>query len=174
MVWDLSYSTIFGGLTLFSAGILSSNLPIPTNKRKSLFSFITGIFLIVGLMNLFYRLGGDHGSEFNNYKFYPVLLLFPEIISIAMILLIIGLRGLNLKFKCFLLQILTHIGRISYSGYIFHLFVLDFFLRLTLAFNNSSGYISYLLQFISYMAILIMGRGAMPYLVSMKSLRTWQ
>jgi peptidoglycan/LPS O-acetylase OafA/YrhL len=85
-----------------------------------------------------------------------VLLIMPELISIMLIFVIVGLRGLKLKFQSTPLKVLVHIGKISYSGYIFHLFVLDFFLRGIAEFISlDNNYLEYLTKFITYIFLLI-------------------
>jgi peptidoglycan/LPS O-acetylase OafA/YrhL len=157
IVFNLSYSSLFGGATLFAAGILATRVSPPKSKRFSLFLLILGVTLTILLMSLFYNFAGDHGFELNNQKFLSSLITLPEIVSLFVMLIIVGLRGLKLKFKNLPSRFLTHTGRISYSGYVFHMFILDFFIRVVdLNSLSKAGLVSsYISVFICYFALLL-------------------
>ena len=155
MLWSMSYQTIFGGATLFAAGIICTKFPPFPSPKISFIVFLSGVISLIGMMNVFYNFGGDHGFELNNNKFTSILIIMPELISIILIFIVVGLRGLNLKFKAIPLKMLVHIGRISYSGYIFHLFVLDFFLRVCMKIDTATTVDNYLIKFMIYLLVLI-------------------
>lgn len=141
-LFEVSYSSIFGGLTIFTIGSICSLLKPVKNYSIKFILILSGVILLICFCYFINTNGGyQNGSGILMRRFF---LFLPEYISFAMFLLIWGSKGgsfskridfinfinpfyfipnLFLIFK----QIFTHIGKVSYSGYIFSILILGTF-----------------------------------------------
>ncbi|MBU1042250.1 MAG: acyltransferase [Proteobacteria bacterium] len=127
-VWLLSYGTVFGGATVFLAGMIGAALPNIASRAKAWAMTLAGGMLLILLTLFVSRIGGyQTASGLHATAFW---LLFPEIMSTICFLLLKGAISLSQtpagrRKPGILHSLVVHIGRVSYSGYVFHLFVLD-------------------------------------------------
>jgi peptidoglycan/LPS O-acetylase OafA/YrhL len=86
-------------------------------------------------------------------------MVFPEIISIVIFLILKGMISLGDRNRMegagLCSRTIIHIGRISYSGYVFHLFVLDFWLHFIGQHLDYGSGVSLGISFIAYYCILV-------------------
>jgi len=144
--WELSYSSIFGGATLFLSGMLAASI-----KNEKKFFLPLGIILFLMLSVFILKHGGFGGGSGEEMKF--VWIFFPEIFSIIAFLVIKGALSFNSTGR--ISYLIAHIGRISYSGYVLHMFVLDFFLHFVGGRLNNSSLSHFFLSFSLYFVLLL-------------------
>jgi len=144
--YQLSYSTIFGGATLFLAGMVTAAYPV----RNRLLFFLA-VFLLIALSIFLTAHGGYQAVGSDDLKW--VWIFFPELFSVICFFLVSGF--LSFAFRGLLANVAAHIGKISYSGYVFHLFVLDFWRHLfppTLDFSSGAAFFQ---DFLMYFSLLL-------------------
>lgn len=160
----LSYSTIFGCGTVFLSGMVArkfmeTNSPI---KRRVLslapWSIACAIVLLIGLLH-FIATHGNYGYPVGR-AIANIFLIMPEITSVIFALIVVPyfLRGAANSKGSLANKVGAHVGRVSYSAYMFSLFTLDLFMHVMKEdFNNFSpgGWMPYLTELVMYLALLI-------------------
>lgn len=161
ITFPLSYGTLFGAGTVFLAGIITISLKPLKPGLMSRISLASGIILFCGLAVYLSQNGGTYGYAIpDSTPIHRIFEFFPEIISIIIFLIIRG--GLTewtpptTPFNIFL-KGLIHIGKVSYSGFVFSMFVLDFVQHEFTRFGIiPTGWLSMVYSFAIYLAILIL------------------
>lgn len=161
ITFPLSYGTLFGAGTVFLAGMITVSLKPLKSGLLSKISLASGIILFCGLAVYLSRNGGTYGYAIpDSTPVHRIFEFFPEIISIIIFLIIRGTltEGIpsamtsNILVKGFI-----HMGKVSYSGFVFSMFVLDFvqheFTRLGII---PTGWVSMAFSFSTYLAVLIL------------------
>jgi peptidoglycan/LPS O-acetylase OafA/YrhL len=143
--WGLSYHSVYGGATLFLAGMCAAHY----NFKHRLLLPLAILGLV--LCSIFVTKHGGYGSEDVSLKWFWIF--FPEGFSLICYCLVGG--ALSFKFQSKLAAFFAHIGKISYSGYVFHLFVLDFWLHLYGLPSELNSGISFAVSFLSYFCVLL-------------------
>jgi peptidoglycan/LPS O-acetylase OafA/YrhL len=172
-LFEVSYSSIFGGLTIFAIGSICSNLNPIKNYLVKFILISSGIVLLIGFCYFVNVNGGyQNGSGILIRRFF---LFLPEYIAFSMCLLIWGSKGgvlpgkiepikmmnpfyLIFKLPLILKIIFAHVGKISYSGYIFSILILGTFESTHLGKEfriPSDNWSSLLISFSVYLFVLI-------------------
>jgi peptidoglycan/LPS O-acetylase OafA/YrhL len=137
-LFQLNYGTLFGLLIFFTSGVMlrffiesEGNQLIKNIKNKILLNktliFLSGFVIYSILIIFIYLKGGWQNATGLKIKF--VWTVFPEISSIAIILMFLPLllKDNQSEIQSNLIKkFFAHIGKVSYSSYIFSMFVLDF------------------------------------------------
>ncbi len=144
--WGLSYHSVFGGGALFLAGMCTAAFPV---KRKVLLPIALALLVVFAVFVT--KLGGYGSGGSEGLKWFWIF--FPEIFSVVCFCLVAGLLAFDFKGK--LMSFVAHIGKISYSGYVFHLFVLDFWSHSYGSPQNVDSGTSYLMSFTGYFLVLL-------------------
>jgi peptidoglycan/LPS O-acetylase OafA/YrhL len=164
MAWELTYSSVFGATTIFLSGMLARRFVESNSPRKQEFikqapwiiSF--GIILLVAMVHFITINGGWQGASGRKMTFF--YLLFPEFCSIIFALITVPyflLGSVRKKPMSIIGKAFAHIGRVSYSAYMFSLFVLDFVQAFLKHFElfSPGGWVTYVITFLFYLPILI-------------------
>ena len=152
-IYQLSYSSIFGGATLFLTGMYLTTLKKLNRGAKSFIYLFTGLTLLIIFSYTFKELGGWQNAE--REKAFYLFLFMPEILAFSIFIFLRGFFVNNqrdMKFNPFTSSI-AFFGKISYSAYIFSLFTVDFISRV-LDFISPGTWISMLTYIILYFIIL--------------------
>lgn len=164
MVWELSYANVFGAGTIFLSGMLArtfmeSQTPLKA-KILPYASWITalGIALFIGMVHFIAKNGGYQTASGKMMNvFFAVL---PEISSVIFALITVPyfLKGAARIHPLRLIpKIFAHIGMVSYSAYMFSLFIHDFIAKVLPYFGlfQPGGWIMYGVFLSLYLATLI-------------------
>lgn len=165
------YSTVFGGGTIFLLGIYTASLePLRKLAQARLYTF-SGVAFLCAMAVFIWKSGGYQAPQ--GRLIHVFFMFMPEAFASTMFLL---MRGVTRRLdegeepsKLFhgalgaalaqcrkaVFDTFVHIGRVSYSAYMFSLFTLDMTQRL-LAFVTPSGWVSLIIAFSMYLAFLIM------------------
>ena len=178
-VFRLSYSTVFGGATIFLSGILTASLkPLRGNGIRHV-HWIAGFVLVCAFSIFVTHKGGyqlAHGGEIR-----WVFVLMPEYLSLTVFLVLRGVLGgdrlaagrrksLLSTAQTAIFNVFVHIGKVSYSGYMFSLFVLDFTSRM-FTFIKPGGWPPFAAAFTLYVAVLVLFASASYHAVELPFLR---
>lgn len=133
MAWELAYSNVIGGATLFFSGILARKF-LESNSvwKKTVWNFryafiIAGLVFIISLQYFITWQGGY--QEASSRLMTIFFLIMPELFSggFAMVLIPYFLIGAKRTGKLSVpTRVFAYIGTVSYSAYLFSLFVHDF------------------------------------------------
>ena len=161
ITFPLSYGTLFGAGTIFFAGIITVSLKPLKPGLIARISLGTGIILFFGLAVYLSQTGGMYGySNPDSTPIHRIFEFFPEIISIIIFLIIRGVltekTPSQMPFN-FLFKGMIHIGKVSYSGFVFSMFVLDYVQHEFTQFRIvPNGWLSLTYSFAIYLAVLIL------------------
>lgn len=152
-VW--SYGSIFGGGTLFLAGMCAARISPIKFGVKSIALFFLGITGILLFCTLMWINGGYQNPSGIFAKFLIVFI--PEIMAICMTFVVIGYltknrkdyKKINIFYKLF-----CYFGTISYSAYLLSLFNNDLASRV-FSFIKPTGWISLIEYSFGYFLMLI-------------------
>jgi peptidoglycan/LPS O-acetylase OafA/YrhL len=159
------YSTVFGGATIFLSGIWTATLKPMVRGWRSRLVLSLGVAMFVWLSVFITQRGGYEGPR--GHLIHWTFIFLPEIFSLIVFLIMRGmivspgpsaLRDVPavLAFSGKIISaVMTHIGKVSYSGYMFSLFVLDFTSRV-LVFFPPAGWMALISAFLLYLAVLVM------------------
>lgn len=170
MVYELSYSTVFGAGTIFLSGILTSSLRPIANKIVARVHLVAGITLFCAVAVFIYKSGGyqaPHGRAIHLF-----FLFMPEILAATLFLIVRGTitrikhvpgsfgvaaipsfrRALS-SVRGALFTAFSHFGRVSYSAYMFSLFTLDFTSHI-FTFVKPSGWLAMIAGWALYFPVL--------------------
>ncbi len=165
MAWELTYGSIFGAATIFLSGMLLRRFVEAESswKQKILpyapWLFWTGIALFIAMLHFIDSHGGWQQAE--GRKMTAFFLIFPELCSFIFALIVMPIvlsRSLRPRNPSMIGKIFAHIGMVSYSAYMFSLFVHDFvfgmnkYLGLLL---KPGGWITWVVFLFIYLTILV-------------------
>ena len=143
------------------AGIITVSLKPLKPGLIARISLGTGIILFFGLAVYLSQTGGMYGySNPDSTPIHRIFEFFPEIISIIIFLIIRGVltekTPSQMPFN-FLFKGMIHIGKVSYSGFVFSMFVLDYVQHEFTQFRIvPNGWLSLTYSFATYLAVLIL------------------
>lgn len=153
-IWQFSYGTIFGASALFLSGMLAASLPDIKSKISARMIFLIGCSLFVLFSLLIFRQGGFEAGEGHLIKL--TWMFFPERFAGIAFLIVKGcVSGGTSSAPGYINRFVAHIGRISYSGYVFHLFVLDFYGHVVGNFFDKNNPYEFIVSFSAYFMIVI-------------------
>jgi peptidoglycan/LPS O-acetylase OafA/YrhL len=170
VVMNWGYSTIFGGGTIFLLGIYTASMgPIRKLTQARIYTWL-GIILLSASVVFIWKSGGYQAPRGRFIHLY--FLFMPEILGGTMFLLMRGVtrrlaegeepaRIPGLPGKAIywagrgIFRGFVHIGRVSYSAYMFSLFTLDFTQRFLAFSMHPSGWASLAFAFSLYLVALI-------------------
>lgn len=143
MMWQLSYSTVFGGGTIFLADIFTSSLPPLKDKRIAKLYLASGVAAFCFIAVFIHKMGGYQTGQ--GRLIHGFFLFLPEILAATVFLImrgtithvsdapdqtgdaaILSLQRTMQSFRGAVFNALAHCGRVSYSAYMFSLFTMDF------------------------------------------------
>lgn len=168
--WELAYSTVFGGGTIFLAGMFTASLPPLRDKKLARIHLSAGIILFCAVAVFIHKMGGYQTAQGKLiHVFYMIM---PEVIAGTVFLIVRGtvtrisnvggsfgaaaVPSLHRAMKSVgsaVFNALAHFGRVSYSAYIFSLFTLDFTSRV-FSFIKPHGWLSMIVMWVLYFAAL--------------------
>ena len=170
MMWQLSYSTVFGGGTIFLTGIFTSSLRPLKDKRIAKLYLASGVVAFCLIAVFIRRMGGYQTGQ--GRLIHGFFLFMPEILAATVFLIVRGtithvsdaaeetgdaaipsLQRTMQSFLGALFNALAHFGRVSYSAYMFSLFTLDFANRI-FGFIKPSGWLSLIASSALYFMVL--------------------
>ena len=179
-VWLLSYGTIFGGATIFLSGILTASLPPIKSRPLKHVHWMLGIALFCCLTVIIDNSGG-YQTPNNNYIRW-VFAFMPEILSGVIFLILRGVLTNDAGRRSYgrspilalakdtTFGLFVHIGKVSYSGYMFSLLVMGFTSRI-FDFIQPSGWHALGIAFFLYLCVLILFATASYQAIEMPFLR---
>jgi peptidoglycan/LPS O-acetylase OafA/YrhL len=163
-LWSMSYNTVFGEGTIFLTGILASSLVPITDRTKARLYFCTGLIALCGIAVFIWKSGG-----YQNPVGLPIrgfFLIMPEVLSVTFFVMLRGWlarirseprlvsqsavieayrKARSLTFRAF-----THLGKVSYSAYLFSLHVIWFWIY-TFPFMKPGGWTGLIPAFSTYL-----------------------
>jgi peptidoglycan/LPS O-acetylase OafA/YrhL len=163
-VFLFAYGTVFGATTIFLSGMIAASLPPLKNGIWAWGLFVAGVVAFCALAVVITAFGGyenPHGRIIHG-----IFLFSPEIFSTIVFVMLRGAlternaavpqpysRGLLSSLRRGVFAVFVHIGKISYSGYMFSLFVLDFTGHV-FTFIKPGGWHSLVPAFLLYLTVL--------------------
>ena len=163
-VFLFSYGTVFGAATVFLSGMLTASLPPLKNGVRAWTLFISGTLLFCGLAVVITKAGGYQSPQ--GTMIHWLFLFAPEIFSVIVFVILRGIlteriaalpapysRGILAATRRTVFAVFVHIGKVSYSGYMFSLFVMDFTNRI-FGFIKPGGWHSLIPAFGLYLMVL--------------------
>ncbi len=157
MMWVMVYNTMFGGAAIFLFGMLAASMKNIESRALALTMSVGGGFLLIVLATIVFRMGGYQTST--GYAATAFWMFFPEMISVAIFLLLKGSISFSAskpqRNSTVLARLTFHIGRVSYSGYVFHLFILDFWGHAIAHHFDKDSLTILCLSFIGYYSVVV-------------------
>jgi peptidoglycan/LPS O-acetylase OafA/YrhL len=159
-MWTWSYDTVFGEGTVFLTGIFAASLPKIKGTAVAWGCFLAGTAMFCGIAIFIWKMGGYQEAHGDAMVIFFALM--PELLAGIFFLMVRGYLAIDPGLKqnpisavrYSMHRVLMHVGQVSYSGYMFSLFVMSFVIR-AVTFVHPGGWAPLVVAFTIYITILI-------------------
>jgi peptidoglycan/LPS O-acetylase OafA/YrhL len=158
VLWGMSYDTVFGEGTIFLTGIFTASLAPITDRTKARLYLWSGLAVFCVIAVFVWKSGGyQNPSGLWIGRFFLVM---PEVLAITFFVMLRGWLAkvateprrvsTGQKIRSFAFKAFTHLGKVSYSAYLFSLHVIWFW-TYTFPFMKPGGWHELIPACLSYL-----------------------